>query len=197
MPQLPGQIARLCWRSWKKNNGAVPAKVVAGRLVPLGEIVGTHGIEGWLKVKLYNPETALLSSAREIFLEKNGLRSSHLLRAIKPHRRLILIRLEGCDGIGEAKERVGSILSVTEEILEPPKPGEYYYYQVLGFEVLDREGRLIGKVTRIWFKGGGDLFVVSGASKEFLIPAVKEVVEKIDFPGGKIVINPPPGLLDL
>ncbi len=115
----------------------------------------------------------------------------------KPHRGLFLVKLEGCDGIGEAQEWVGSTLSVPEEALQPLKPGEYYYYQVLGFDVFDVEGRSIGKVTRVWSKEGGDVFVVTDGSKEYLIPAVKEVIEKIDFPGGKIIINPPPGLLDL
>jgi len=39
--------------------------------------------------------------------------------------------------------------------------------------------------------------VVTGEHKEHLIPAVKEIVEKIDFAAGKMTINPPPGLLDL
>lgn len=170
---------------------------MAGQLVPLGNIVGTHGLEGWLKLKPYNPGTSLLSPSKEIFLEKNGVCSSHLLRTSKPHGTLILVKLEGCDGISQAKEWVGSTLSVSEETLEPLKPGEYYHYQVLGFEVFDTEGAMIGKITRVWSKGGGDLLVVSGASKEYLIPAVKEVIEKIDFTEGKMIINPPPGLLDL
>jgi len=170
---------------------------VSERLIPLGEIVTTHGIEGWLKLKLYNPQTPTLSSTQKVFLEKGGASSPHWLEARKPHKGHLLLRLRGVEGINEAEKWVGAILSVAEEALQPPGPGEYYYYQVLGLDVFDTGGEWIGIITRIWSKAGGDLFVVTGSHKEYLIPAVKEVVEKIDFPGGKIIINPPPGLLDL
>ncbi|MFQ5902266.1 MAG: ribosome maturation factor RimM, partial [Candidatus Binatia bacterium] len=83
------------------------------------------------------------------------------------------------------------------EALQPLRPGEYYYYQVIGFDVFDIQGGWVGIITGIWPKKGGDLYVVTGTSKEYLIPAVKEVIEKIDLPGGKMIINPPAGLLDL
>lgn len=167
------------------------------RLVPLGEIVATHGIEGWLKLKPYNPQTTLLSSTQKVFVEKDRMRSSYFLQASRVHKGHFLVKLQGVDGIGAAKKWVGSILSVAEEALHPLKPGEYYCYQVVGLDVFDTQGGWVGKVTRVWSKEGGDLYVVAGPSKEYLIPAVKEVIEKIDLPGGKIIINPPAGLLDL
>lgn len=167
------------------------------RLVPLGEIIATHGIEGWLRLKPYNPQTTTLFSTQKIFLEKGGVCSSHLLEASRPHKGYFLVQLRGIDGVGEAKKWVGSILSVAEEQLQPLRPGEYYYYQVVGLDVFDAQGEWLGIITRVWSKEGGDLYVVTGRSKEYLIPAVKEVIEKIDLPGGRMIINPPAGLLDL
>jgi len=170
---------------------------VSERLVPLGKIVTTHGIEGWLKLNLYNPQTTILSTTQKVFLEKDGNRLSHILQMRKPHKGHLLLKLQGIDSIDEAKRWVSSILSVAEEVLQPLKRGEYYYYQVIGLDVFDIQGEWLGTVTRIWSKEGGDLYVVKGKSKEYLIPAVKEVIEKIDIPGGKVIINPPAGLLDL
>lgn len=170
---------------------------MSDRLVPLGEIVTTHGLEGWLKLKPYNPQTTALSSNQKIFLEKGGACLPHWVQAIKPHKGHFLLHLRGIDGVNEAEKWVGSILSVDEETLQPLGPGEFYYYQMVGFDVYDTHGEWIGIITRIWSKAGGDLYVVTGSHKEYLIPAVKEIVEKIDFPGGKMVINPPAGLLDL
>ena len=167
------------------------------RLVPLGEIVTTHGIEGWLKLKVYNPRTTALSANQNIFLEKGGICSPHRLQEAKFHRRQLLLRLRGIDGINEAEPWVGSVVSIAEETLQPLGPGEYYHYQVIGFDVVDTRGNWLGVVTRLWSNPGGDLYVVTGEHKEHLIPAVKEIVEKIDFAGGTMVINPPAGLLDL
>ena len=170
---------------------------MAEPLVPLGEIVTTHGIAGWLKLKLYNPQSTLLSSLREIFLETGGARSPHFLIDARPHKGHLLIKLRGIDGINDAQKWVPSILSVAAESLQPLKPGEYYHYQVVGLEVYDTAGTLIGTITRIWSKEGGDLYVVKGNDKEYLIPATKEVIEKVDFSAGKMIIRPPEGLLDL
>lgn len=167
------------------------------RRVPLGEIVTTHGLDGRLKLKPYNPQTTLLSEGQEIFLEKEGNSSSHILQSSSPHKGQFLVKLKGLDSIEQAQPWVGSILSVGEEALQPLESGEYYHYQAVGLDVFDTKGTWIGKVTRIWSKEGGNLYVVTGNSKEYLIPAVKEVIEKIDLPAGKIIINPPPGLLDL
>ena len=167
------------------------------RFIPLGEIVATHGIEGWLKLRPYNPKSPTLFSTHKIFLEKDGVHSPHRLQAIKRHKNQLLVRLDGAEGINEAIQWIGSIVSVAETELPPLGADEYYYYQVVGLEVFDTRGERIGIIERIWSKPGGDLYVVQGEAKEHLIPAVKEVIEKIDFAAGKMIINPPAGLLDL
>jgi 16S rRNA processing protein RimM len=170
---------------------------VSEPLVPLGEIVTTHGIEGWLKLRLYNPQSTLLSSLKEIFLETGGSRSPHSLVAIRPHQGNLLIKLRGIDTINDARKWIPSVLCIPADVLQPLKPGEYYHYQVVGLEVYDTAGSRIGAITRIWHKEGGDLYVVQGNDKEYLIPATKEVIEKVDFSAGKMIIRPPAGLLDL
>jgi 16S rRNA processing protein RimM len=166
-------------------------------LIALGEIVATHGIEGWLKLNPYNPDSPTLLSTQEIFLEKNSGRSVQRLQAVKPHKNQLLIRLEGVDGINAAEKWIGSIVSVAETELQPLGADEYYYYQVVGLEVYDTEGTHIGKITRLTSTPGGELYVVEGESKEYWIPATKEIVEKVDFDSGKVIITPPEGLLDL
>ena len=182
---------------WKSDNRDGPSDRVPERLVPLGELVSTHGLEGWLKLKPYNPQSTLLYSAKEVVLERNGIRSQHYLERSKVHQQNALVKLRGTEEINHAEKLIGSVLSVGEDALQPLEPGEFYYYQVVGFDVLDTHGEWIGKVARIWFKQGGDLYVVAGASREYLIPAVQEVIEKIDIRARKITINPPAGLLEV
>lgn len=181
----------------KRNNPTGAPKEEPERLVPLGEIVATHGVQGWLKLKPYNPETEGLSLIQKIVLEKAGVCSERLLQANRAYGGLFLIKLEGIESIEDAKKWVGSTLAVAEEGLRPLEPGEYYYYQVLGLDVYDTHGQWLGVLSRVWSKKGGDLYVVQGTAKEYLIPAVKELIEQIDLPGRKIIVNPPPGLLDL
>jgi len=168
-----------------------------GPLVPLGEIVATHGLAGWLRLHLLNPRSETLSAGVEVWLELAGARSNYRIETAQPHGKQLLIKLRGIDHIDPARSCIGAKLLVEESALAVLESGEYYQYQVIGFEVLDTCGNKIGRLVSTWSTPGGELYVVEGLTREHLIPAVKEIVEKVDFIEKKIVINPPEGLLDL
>jgi 16S rRNA processing protein RimM len=170
---------------------------MAGPLVPLGEIVTTHGLYGWLKLNAFNPATGALFPGVEVFLERGGLQSVHQIEASSQHKKQFLIKLRGIDSIDAAARYVGSILAVCEAALEPLPPRQYYHYQVVGFKVFHLNGDLVGTVSSTMSTPGGELYVVQSAAREHLIPAVREIIEQVDFDAQKIVINPPEGLLDL
>ena len=197
MPRLREPTARSFSKSSRNAKRSSSAKPVSEQLIPLGEIVGTHGLDGWLKFNPFNPESTALESAREVFIEREDSRRPHLLEAVRPHNRQFLIKFHGVESIEAAKTYTGARLCVNEDSLPALKSGEYYHYQAIGLEVLDTKGKRLGTLSRIWVVGAREIYVVSDAAKEYLIPAVKEIVEKIDFDSGKMIINPPDGLLDL
>ena len=165
--------------------------------VPLGEIVATHGLDGWLKLNPFNPNSSALSTGVEVCLEKSGQQSLHQLESSKPHKRQFLIKLRGVDSINTGQPLIGSTLLISDDALDPLEPGQYYHYQVIGFAVVDLNGAEVGTVTGTLSTAGGELYVVRGPDKEHLIPAVKEIIEKVDFDDRKVIVNPPQGLLDL
>ena len=65
------------------------------------------------------------------------------------------------------------------------------------FEVFHKDGARIGIVASVLSTAGNDILVVKEAEKEFLIPAVKEIVDKVDFDTRRVIVDPPEGLLDL
>ena len=166
-------------------------------LVPLGEIVATHGLLGWLKLNPFNPETTALRPGAEVFIEQAGTQTAVLLEASSPHKRQLLIKLRHVDSIDAAEHYVGTTLSVLETALEMLAPGQYYHYQIIGFEVFTKGGERVGIVRSIMTTAGGELYLVHSGNKEHLIPAVKEIIEKIDFANRTVTIDPPAGLLDL
>jgi 16S rRNA processing protein RimM len=170
---------------------------MAEAVVPLGEIVATHGLKGWLKLNPFNPATRTLSSGTQVFVAKAGSPSAHEVEASSPHKHQLLVKLRDLNSIDDAGRLVGSTLSIAEAALEVLANGQYYHYQVIGFEVFTVSGERIGKIISTLSTPGGDLYVVQGEAKEHLIPAVKEIVEKVDFDSGTMIVNPPSGLLDL
>lgn len=170
---------------------------MSDRLIPLGKIVTTHGILGWLKLNPYNSETTLLRTGADIIVEKAGIPLTVGIQSSRRQGRQILLKICGIDTIEAAQDYIGSTVSVMEKQLENLGPGEYYQYQVVGLEVFDNLGERIGIVTGTWSTAAGEIYVIQGADKEHLVPAVKEIIQRVDLASGKLIINPPPGLLDL
>ncbi|HZH82021.1 MAG TPA: ribosome maturation factor RimM [Phototrophicaceae bacterium] len=166
-------------------------------LVPLGEIVATHGLLGWLKLNPFNPGTTALKRGAEVFLDRAGNPTAFLLETSTPHNRQLLIKLQQVDSIEAAADYVGSTLSISESALEVLAPGQYYHYQIIGFEVFTTCGERVGVVQSTLATAAGELYLVQNGSKEHLIPAVKEIIDKIDFFNRTVTIDPPAGLLDL
>lgn len=170
---------------------------MAEPLVPLGKIATTHGLNGWLKFNPYNPDTTALVPGAEVVLEKAEEQTGHRVEASHPHQHQILLKLEDINNLDEASRQVGAKLCVREATLEALDPGQYYHYQVRGFEVYHLSGEHVGTISAMLSTSGGALYVVQGPEREHLIPAVKEFIEKVDFAARRVIINPPEGLLDL
>lgn len=197
MPRRREPTVKSFWKSSKRNS-QTQLILVSPRFVSLGEIVTTHGIGGWLKLSCYNPDSTVLSPARQVVLEKERIRSPQEIESSKRYRGgHCLIKLRGVDSLTEAEKWIGFVLSVAEEDLPALPCGEYYHYQAIGLEVFDIRAGRIGIVTRMLSTPGGELYVVQGPEKEHLIPAVREIVEKVDLSARKMIINSPEGLLDL
>jgi 16S rRNA processing protein RimM len=170
---------------------------MAEPFVPLGEFVTTHGLAGWLKLNPFNPDTTALVPGTQVFVENTGGQSSMAIEASKPHGKQFLIKLHGVNGIDAARHWVGSTLLIDAQALKALEPGEYYHFQVIGFEVVHIDGEKIGTITSTMTTAAGEIYVIQGATKEHLIPAVKEFIEEVDFTANRMVVNTPDGLLDL
>ena len=72
---------------------------------------------------------------------------------------------------------------------------EYYAFEIQGMDVVSTDGRNLGKVANIFSTGSNDVYVVDGPLGEILIPAIKDVIVKMDVPGKKMIVRLIEGLL--
>lgn len=79
----------------------------------------------------------------------------------------------------------------------PLKENEYYINQLIGFEVMTVEGKLLGNVSDILITGGVDVLVVDGEEKEYMIPAALELITEVNEREKRITVKTIPGLLEL
>lgn len=178
-----------------------------GRLIALGEIVGTHGVRGLLRFHPYDPraeppptDLALYVSSRAKVDEARGPDAfpdrTVVLDDARPHGNVVLLRVRGIDTIEAAERLVGSALAIRETDLPDVAPGEVYVYQLTGLDVFTKEGERLGTIDRSFSNGANEVLVVHEGTRELLIPMIADVVQTIDLAGHRIVIDPIPGLLD-
>jgi 16S rRNA processing protein RimM len=110
----------------------------------------------------------------------------------------VRLHLEGIDTLELAQELVGQELCGDPERFPPLNEGEYYWFQVLGLEVvLAADGTSLGRLEEIIPAGAHDVYVVRRGDREVLLPAVEEVIAEINLKEGVIKVNPPAGLLEI
>jgi 16S rRNA processing protein RimM len=162
-----------------------------GNKISIGEIIGHHGIKGELKLKLLTdfPERFRPDSEFELAW-KDGERETRsvVIESVRPHKSHLLLKLRNVNTREEAAPFVGALFQVDENEVFPLPPGSYYQFQIIGLEVFSLEGESLGRLKEILTMPMHDIYVVKG-EKEYLVPALKRVVKKVDVDAGKIWID--------
>jgi 16S rRNA processing protein RimM len=118
------------------------------------------------------------------------------VESVRPHAPFLLIRFQEVTSLEQAQELRNAVVSVEERWLPPVREGEFYYYQMIGLNVLTTTGENIGRIAQVFFSGGHDVWVVRQGKKEHLMPVTDEIVRSIDIAGGHVIIEPMEGLLE-
>jgi 16S rRNA processing protein RimM len=167
-------------------------------LIPVGKIIATHGIKGQLKVHSYSGNFESLSAARSVVLKAvDGSLRELTLKSFNANSGKFIISLSDFDDIDQAKLFVGSELCLKRCQLPKLTDDEYYWSDLLGLQVYTDDGLLLGIISDIFETGSSDIYVVRSETREYLIPAIGDVVKQVDLDSGKIIITPLEGLLDL
>lgn len=188
-------------KSSKKNKQAgIPE---GGRLIELGRVVGAHGLRGEVRVA---PHAASCPTLRRGLLvrlhlphaspravEITGVRTAYKARQKTPS---LLLAFAGISSRSEAEGLYGAALLVDEAALPRLAAGEFYHYRLIGLAVETVTNEQVGAIDGVLTTPAHDVLVVRNGADEHLIPVVADVVRTIDLSGRRVVIDPPPGLLD-
>lgn len=137
----------------------------------------------------------LLKPDSFVYIPAGGIFSPYKIKKIKQFKRWSVISFHGIGEMEEAALFRGSLLYLpAEEVCL--EDGEFFYHQIVGLSVVTTEGVALGKVEDIMVTGSNDVYVVKKGKKEHLIPAITDVVKKIDLEEKTIIIEAMEGLLD-
>jgi 16S rRNA processing protein RimM len=167
-------------------------------LIPVGKITGTHGIRGQVKLHSYSGNAESLAAARSLTLRSSaGTLRELAITSFKANSGKFIVGLQGFDDISLVQPLMGSEVCLKRSQLPGLEADEYYWSDLIGLQVFTDDGTLLGTIADIFETGSSDIYVVQGEGREYLIPAIADVIKAVDPAGGTIVITPLDGLLDL
>jgi 16S rRNA processing protein RimM len=107
------------------------------------------------------------------------------------------MRIKGVETFEDADRLRGSDILVDKKLLVKKSDDEYYWFELINMKVFLDSGRYLGAIREIIPTGSNDVFVVRQDDSEFLIPAIHDVIEKVDLNKGEMIIRAIDGLLEL
>jgi len=161
-------------------------------LVRLGKVVRALGLGGHLGVA--GSEGALAGLARVTLRAPGGTGREVTVTEARRQGRLWAIRVEGVLDRTAAEGWVGAEVLVERETLGEAGENRHFWTDLEGLPVVTVAGEPVGSVTGLLETGGVDVLVVKGGRGEVLIPLAPYV--EVDRRAGRIVVDPPEGLLE-
>jgi 16S rRNA processing protein RimM len=180
------------------------ADSIPPRRVVVGRIVGAHGIRGEVRVRVLGdgPEHLLAVSGVSLSSRADAPEADPAARACdvdgarsgRPGE--VRLTLAGVRDRDAAAALRGTWLLVDADDLPELGEDEHYWYELVGFLVVDGTGARVGRVRELWETAAHDLLVViDDEGRQHLVPAVDAFVKEIDRDGRLIRIEAIPGLL--
>ncbi|MEO6687551.1 MAG: ribosome maturation factor RimM [Dokdonella sp.] len=160
------------------------------KLVLIGRIVGVHGVRGELKLESYTePRMQIFRYQPWLLRSASGERTIDACQGRAQGKGLVA-ELPGIADRDAAAALTGAEIWVTRSALPAPKPGEYYWSDLEGLEVVTIEGVSLGKVSHLVATGANDVLIVKDEKRERLIPFLMgQYVANVDFEATRMTVD--------
>ncbi|MGA1826433.1 MAG: ribosome maturation factor RimM [bacterium] len=169
---------------------------VPEELITIGKVIKVHNNKGILKVYPVTDFPEHFKTLKEIFLVKAAAYSKVAVEKATFHKNLILLTISGWNSRTEAEKWRDATIAIEKKDLWPLGKNEYYYFDLIGLTVITDKGRELGKIREIFPTGSNDVYVVKNKEHEYMLPAIKDVVKKIDIEKGFILVHLLEGLIN-
>lgn len=166
----------------------------ADDLIVMGKIGAVHGVRGEVKIHSFTEPMENLFDYQQWFLRRDGEIKQVRLSDARFQGKGLVAKIEGVQDRELARTYTGFEICVPRSELPPLEEGEYYWHQLVGLEVINRQQQLLGKVSHLLETGANDVLVVRPSAgsldgRERLLPYTDNCVEQVDLVRGQIVVE--------
>ena len=183
---------------------AFDACELATDAIEVGRIAAPWGIKGWFKVHAYSASPEALFSSKRWFLlppeKKNPKYTTPFsgcvkikIRQAKEQGDTVVVEADGIDDRNLTEQLLGCRIFISRESFPSTTEGEYYWVDLIGLAVVNREGVALGQVSDLLTTGPQTVLVIAfedaGKPQERMVPFVSAHVDAVDLPGRRITVD--------
>ena len=162
----------------------------------IGQIVNTSGLKGVVKVKPFTADITKFNNLKTIYIDLKKELKCFEIEKVYFNKNMVFLKLKGIDTVEQAENYRNYYLKI-ERTNEELKQDSYYIVDIEGCEVYTESNECLGKVLEVFSTGSNDVYVVkSEDGKQILLPAIKDVIKKVDVKNKTIIVHLLEGLLN-
>lgn len=175
----------------------------SSELIELGLLRGSYGVQGWSHIQPHSSDSGVLQETRNWWLlEPAGAQSKEnsqeqarelprklSVTGVRVQGAGLVAKWEGCDDPEAAQALKGWRVAVARGDFPALPPGQFYWIDLIGLQVENREGRILGTVQGLRNNGAHDVLEVAGPGNPILIPVVEAYVDGIDAEAKRIRVD--------
>ena len=178
-------------------------KTEAPQHLVVGHLNKAHGTKGEVFIwPLTDHPESMFAPGVDLYLsDANGDLPSDpptlRIESSRAYRRGFLVRFEGVHDRSRMDGLLDRYVMRAMDQIEELAEGETFYHDLLGMDVVTVEGERVGEVIEVYELRPADLLEIRGPEKIFMIPFISEMIRSVSVADNRIVLDPPPGLLEV
>ena len=159
------------------------------KFLMIGQIVKPQGVRGELKIAPATDDPQRFCELPHVFLDEKGEKKRKVLSG-RVREGFAFLTLEGINDRDQAEALRNVFLYIDRENAVPLPEGRYYISDLIGMDVKDENGSLLGKLVDVFQAGGNDVYEVRG-SRVFRFPALKKAILSTDVENAVMMLSSP------
>lgn len=164
----------------------------------VGVIASTHGLTGEVNVFPTTEDPNRFKKLKKVTLHTGRGEEIELdVQSARFFKKFVIVKFKQFNNINEVEKFKGCELTIERKDALKLNPGEYYCADLIGLDIVDEDGNVLGSVTDVIQTGANDVYEMKRADggENVYIPAIKDCIKEIDIENNKIVIHVMDGLM--
>lgn len=166
-------------------------------MLQVGAVTSTHGIAGEVKVFPTTDDPSRFRKLKRVLIDTGKGMKELEITQVKFFKNLVILRFKDHNKIEDVMAYKGKELYVTRENAVKLKKNEYFIADLVGMDVFEENGQLLGTLKEVLQTGANDVYAVElPGGKEVLIPAIRQCILDVDTEASRMTVHLLEGLLE-